>query len=294
MLFDSGLTALACFVTLALCSTSDDSSKPVDGNQVLLSIDNDQLSGTTLRACIAAPNCETYESDHGTRIRFRAGHEPGSAAFKQRFGTNNDTISVPLPGENVPKIAAPRKSDGVNTNIDMSDTKILYGSTKPYDALHNIWDHCGQSSCDTHPFTVDTTSVRGIGQGNSMEEGSTLTITADGQYNGYGERAAYIPVILVASTQGLTARRENWRFTAKGDDVETGSVTVYTQTDYIGVNKFAGGALQGFIHVSVDQAQEKSSGWCATASQTFAAVLGAVEPISAAFFGLIGVYCAGA
>ena len=127
MLFDASLTALACFVTLSLCSTSDDSSKPVDGYQVPLSVDNGGLSEATYRACIAAPNCETYQSDQGTKIRFRAGHEPGSAAFKQRFGASNATMSVPLPGENAPNTEAPRKSDNVgsvHTNIDMSDAKI--------------------------------------------------------------------------------------------------------------------------------------------------------------------------
>jgi hypothetical protein len=292
MLFDTGLTALACFVTLALCYINPDSSKPTDGNQVLLSTDTDQLSETTLRACIAAPNCETYQSDHGTRIRFRAGHEPGSIAYKQRFGTNNVTMSVPVPGENAPKAGRARNFDSVNTNIDMGDSKILYGSTKPYDAIHNIWDHCGSSSCDTHSFTVDTSSVANVGQGNTLEEGSTLTITADGQYNGYGERAAYITAILTASSQGQTSRPENWHFRAKGDGVESGTITVYTQTDYIGVNKFSGGSLQGFMTVKVDQAAEKSGGWCGTAAGAFAAVVGALEPENGAFFGLIGVFCA--
>jgi hypothetical protein len=294
MLFDTGLTALACFVTLALCSTIDDSSNPTEGNQVLLSADTGKLSEATLRACIAAPNCETYQSGHGTSIRFKAGHEPGSAAYKQRFGTKNDTMSVPLPSENVPKAGAHQNFDGVNTNVDMGDSKILYGSTNPFDAIHNIWDHCDVSSCDTHSFTVDTTTVTSAGQAGSWVEGSTLTITADGQYDGYGERAIYIPAILTAATQGQISRPENWVLRTKADGVERGTITVYTHTDYIGINKFQGGALSGFLTVKVDQATEKSGGWCGTAGATFGALVGAIEPISGAFFGLIGIFCAGA
>lgn len=289
MLFNSGLTALACFVTLALSSITDDSSKPMDGNQVVFSTDTDQISQATLRACIAAPNCETYQSDHGVRIRFKAGHEPGSAAFKQRFGTNNDAMSVPLQNA-----AKPQNLDAVNTNVDMGDTSILYGTTKPYDALHNIWDHCGSSSCDTHSFTVDTGSVASTGQGNSAVEGWTLTITATGQYDGFGERAAYVTALLTASTKGLRARSERWRLSVKGDGVETGTVTVYTQTDYISINKFSGGALHGFLTVQVDRTSENNAGWCATAAADLATVAGAIDSTLAAFFGIIGIFCSSA
>ena len=288
MLSATIFTALGYFVALALSSMSVDNSNAIDDTQVPLSIDTDHASETTLRACAAAPNCETYNSDHGTRIRFMAGHEPGSAKYAQRFGAKNDTMSGPLPGGNVPNAETRQRTDGINTNIDMGDHKILYGSVTAYDAIHNIWDHCGISSCDTHSFTVDTTYIP-----NSVIEPATLTITTDAQYDGYGERATYITGLLEAATQGPTSRLEYWH-DGKGGQIERGSIRVYTQTDYIGINRFSGGALQGFLTVTVDQSPEKSGGWCAGAFGVLAAVATALEPFQAGFFGLVSAGCSSA
>lgn len=252
---------------------------------VPLSVDTDHVSETTLRACAAAPNCETYDSGHGTRIRFMAGHEPGSAAYAKRFGIKNDTMSVPLPGGNVPSAETHQRAVGINTNIDMGDYKILYGSVKAYDAIHNIWDHCGISSCDTHAFTVETSYIP-----NSVIEPASLTITTDAQYDGWGERDTYINGILEAASQGQTSKLQYWH-DGKGGQIERGSIRVYTQTDYLGINRFSGGSLQGFLTVTVDQSPEKSAGWCAGAFGVLAAVTTALEPFQAGFFGLVAASC---
>ncbi len=285
MLFATGLTALACLVTLGFSSISDDSSKAMDGNQVPLAVDTDHPSDATLRACTAAPNCETYQSDHGMRIRFVAGHEPGSAAYEQRFGTKNGTMLVPGAGGDVPTAGTPRRAAGINTNIDMGDTKILYGTTKPYDGIHNIWDHCGQSSCDKHSFSFGTTSVI-----DSVIEPYTMSITMDAQYDGYAERAIYITGILEAASQGQTSILQGWH-DGKGGQAERGTIRVYTQTNYISINRFSGGALQGFLTVTLDQSPENSPGWCAGAFGVLAAITSALEPFEGGFFGLVSAAC---
>ena len=44
--------------------------------------------------CKAAENCETYESDIGTLIRFKSGMEPGSDDYNRRFGNGTDHSRV--------------------------------------------------------------------------------------------------------------------------------------------------------------------------------------------------------
>lgn len=304
MLVEKALFSLAYLGTLVLGNIVDgtlsDSENIVgashrNGEQTPLQGDfkTSLLSESTLVACIKAPNCETYEGDHGTMIRFVAGEEPGSANYQKRFGTNGSV--KPPSSDGAPSVNEAQHlafDGGIHTNIDLGQTGIIYGSTRPYDAIHYIYDHCGQSTCNPASFSVDTSSVRSTGsRGNTVVSGYTLSVSVTGEYDGYAQREVFVQALLAASGQGLQTANERWRYRNNDGDVETGTLVVYFQMGYIGVNRFdSSGALHGFMSVQVTQ-DTASSNWCSSSTGILSAVVGLVNPLAGGFFGVVSAEC---
>ena len=305
MFVEKALFSLAYLATLVLGSivdgTPSDSDTLVgashqDGEQIplLANLKTSLQSERTLLACIKAPNCETYETEHGTMIRFVAGEEPGSANYRKRFG-KNDTMTAPT-SVGAPSVneGSPTAFDGsLHTNVDLGQISIPYGSTRPYDAIHFSYDHCGQSTCNPASFTVDTTSVLFTGsKGNTAVAGFRLTVSVTGQYDGYEQREVFVQALLAASGQGQQTVKQNWRYRTNDGEVETGSLVVYYQTGFIGVNRFdSSGGLHGFMQVTVTQDQRQSSNWCSSNAGILAAVAGVINPLAGGFFGLVSAEC---
>jgi hypothetical protein len=79
--------------------------------------------------CEAAPNCETYNTEHGVKIRFKTGMEPGSDDYAIRFP--NSTINGVI------------KKRTTNTYVNFGKDTINYGTVNPCDSLHHcLYDYC--------------------------------------------------------------------------------------------------------------------------------------------------------
>jgi len=299
MLIEGTFFSLAYLAALSLCSIVPSGNEDTNGHQASLLVDSKPslLSEGTLLACLKAPNCETYEGKSGTMIRFVAGEEPGTVNYRKRFGTQNASIpGSTTDGGPSAKPGSHSAIDGdLHTNIDIGQKAFLYGSTKPYDAIHFIWDHCDSSSCNPEPFTVDTSSVRGTGSnGNSVVSGYTLSLTVSGQYDGWPQREVFIEALLAASSQGQETANERWKYRDSSGDVETGTLVVYSQTGYISVNRFdSHGGLHGLMSVQVTMDSLISSTWCSSHAAIAGAIAGAVDPVAGGFFGFVSAACAG-
>lgn len=79
--------------------------------------------------CDAAPNCETYDTPHGKKIRFKTGMEPGSTDYAARFP--NSTVNAVIEKRNT------------QTHVTYGSDTILYGTVNPCDVLHHcLFDYC--------------------------------------------------------------------------------------------------------------------------------------------------------
>jgi hypothetical protein len=78
---------------------------------------------TALTACEAAPNCETYNTDFGMRIRFKPGMEPGSEDYKSRFANATEPYTLS------------KRAKGITTHTTIGKSSISYFTTSPTDAL---------------------------------------------------------------------------------------------------------------------------------------------------------------
>jgi hypothetical protein len=151
-------------------------------------------------ACIAAANCETYETSRGTMIRFKPGEQPGSARYQNRFMSNTMKSLSADAAPDMEDITS--TSAGCHTNVDMGDHKMNYGWKNPTDVIRELWNHCAQSACDAHTFSVDTQIVVNACCGNILQEGFTLTISARGEYKAWAARDAFVHAVVAAAGQG--------------------------------------------------------------------------------------------
>jgi hypothetical protein len=270
--------------------TSIDSPK-VGGDQSVLSVDfvTSFHSNRTLMACIGAANCETYETSRGTMIRFKPGEEPGSDKYHNRFmnkSIKSLSADTALDMEDITSMDA-----GVHTNVDMGDHKMNYGWKNPTEVIRELWNHCAQSACDAHSFSVDTQIVVDACCGNRLQGGFALTLSAGGEYDGWASRDAFVHAVVAAAGQGQVWTKRKWHVKTR-EGVSDGEVWEADQTDYISVNRFADdGALHGFMWVSVEDPRGSQSGWCPASGGALAAIAGVLDPIAGGFFGLVSAWC---
>ena len=92
---------------LAATATAGPNFSPRDSNET--SSNNIYYSAQTLEACNATPNCETYETSRGLKIRSISGREPGSDWYK-----NN--------------LALTKRDDNPVTHVTYGRKSLNYGS----------------------------------------------------------------------------------------------------------------------------------------------------------------------
>lgn len=290
MAFTKLCATFTIFINLALCVITHDQMAPV------ADLDKGPLSENTLRACIAAPNCGTYRTDHGTMIRFIPEHEPGSADFIRRFV--NRTIDTPPTDQvGISQVTASTFASVVHSNVDIGHDRLNYGDVNPIDIIGVMWGHCDQSACDTGAFTADTHIVGPIVAGSTGPTLHTITLTAQGQYDGWDQRAFFVHGILAAAGQGQRVSTERYRTIVRGGhgthdgDVENGKLPVYEQSNFYSINRFdENGALHGFMSIRVD-GHMKVGGACGPITALGDIIAGLLDPLAGAFLGTVNVFC---
>ena len=234
----------------------------------------------SLDLCAAAPNCETYETSKGTIIRFKEGHEPGTPAY-----------------ENNPKLSA-RDDGGVTTIVTYGDASIQYGSigaSGTSGLIHHLYDVCHEGACDQTDasFTASWATEH-------EHFDTTLTLHADGQYQGWNQRNIFVDAMVAAAGVGEKCEDKTWMHGSYGGNVESGTVHQCTQTSYININHWNNGYLKGFMGVHVTTGDENRN-WCAE----IAGLLGGLTTIlggldfpgaggvngASGFFGMISGVC---
>ena len=232
-------------------------------------------SSEVLKACDKAHNCETYETERGTMIRFVPGMEPNSTNAHHH-----------------------KRADGDVTHVSIGDGKLNYGTTGAsgtYGTIHHLYDTCHEGSCDRTGFSVDSTVVFPANAGQV-----SLVLQPDGQYNGWDERNAFVDAMVAVAGQGEKCNSQTWMHGGYGTGVESGSENQCTQTNFIGINRFGSdGSLKGYMSVQVSQA-ELGHGLCGEISGILGAistVVGAVPgaevggAAASGFFGLVSAIC---
>lgn len=240
-------------------------------------------SAKVLDACAGASNCETYESPTGLKIRFVPGTEPGTEAYGAQF--------------------AHSKRDGnatdAKTYVTYGDTSINYGTAGASGTggiFHHLYDRCHESACDTTAASYSGSAVLG-GQLTDIN----MIIHPHGNFAGYGERQVFIEAIVAAASQGEQCTDEKYYLNSNpltGQYTSPGSQHQCTQTNFISVNRFQGGSLQGWIDVEVEQ-EVQESGWCQVLGDlsAVASIVGAVPGagevagVAGGFFGVIQAGC---
>lgn len=145
-----------------------------------------------------------------------------------------------------------------------------------------------EGSCDPSPCTADTWIIGHFGLSTSPHI-QKLIINSHGQYNGWPERNNYADAVVAAASKGQKWTDHRWcTHTRQGDDC--GTQRWSEQTNFISLNKFSNGALQGFIEVTVAM-DGANGGWCGKVNGFFGAITGILNPIAGGFFGAVSVLC---
>lgn len=230
------------------------------------------VSDDVIARCEKAVNCEIFTTDNGkTNIRFTKGTEPGTDKYKQLL---------------VDHRRLHKRDDQVTTHVTIGSNTLNYGpngaSGEP-GAFNNLWDVCGESSCDPTPTPED---------GSAYDTDKTLTMHASGQYNGWGDQQGFIKAIVAASSNGEQCW-DQWIPCGNSDCSEGDEMHQCKQTNFIGVNRFQGtnGPMLGFMQVLFDYeggSDDEDSGACDTILGLGGAFVGSMEGAAgAAFFGAI-------
>lgn len=263
---------------LAATATAAPTFSPRDSNET--SSHNLYYSAQTLNACNAAPNCETYETSRGLKIRFISGMKPGSDWYKNNF-------------------ALTKRDDSPVTHVTYGRNSLNYGSvgaSGTYGAIHHLYDVCGEGACDSSDLSVSTTTASDLDASDN-----TLVLHPQGHYNGWDERNLFVDAIVAAAGQGEQCEDKTWmNGGGYGQSVQTGKVHQCTQSTFISIDRFASdhGPLLGSMQVEVELGEEGSN-WCAIINGFLggvAGVVGAVPGAEAAgavsgFFGIISALC---
>ena len=208
-------------------------------------------------------------------IRFKEGMGPGSEHYKRSINTISE------------------RQDDIKTIITYGKTSLNYGKTGASGvggALHHLYDICHEGACDSTPFDVESMLA------NQAYQKFKLDLNAVGQYNGLDERNMFVDGLVAAASQGEDCQDVKWRARIGFG----GPVRQCTQTNFISINRFRGGLLQGFIQVRVDRGNDEKDGWCGKITAGLGGVAGIVGVVPAAaapgavlsgFFGIISAFC---
>lgn len=245
-----------------------------------------QVSEETIQDCEAADNCEVYEGEYGTAVRFKSGMEPASAVGKAHLARRNDL--------------APRQLE-LRTRVTVGNNKIDFGKIGAPAAYSRLRDVCTESACNPEPFPI--TSWTSNAEGNSVPYEYTLNLIAEGQYASLEDRDKFIQAIQDASGVEEKCEERHWMkggVGGMGGSPTAGTITSCTQTNFINVNRFEGKSdFQGFMNARFEVKKGDNS-FCAAASTFLAAITAVIGIIpagagvaaaGAGFFGAVTATC---
>jgi hypothetical protein len=254
-----------------------------------VAVNSSILTDKTMALCEEAENCELYETEFGTSMRFKPGMAPGEPGFQRRSSSDSSLVT-----------RAHATAD--HTNVELGGNSLNYGSTRASGengVIHHLYDICGYSTC-IGSVQIETTLVDSVGANAAKEY---IVLTAVAQYDGYEQRNAFINAIVDAMANGETCEDKNW---ANGGgfgnwaDYNSGTVHECTQASVINVNAYASpdnGAMFGFMNVEAKLGETKPA-WCGGVGPEVTAaiqgIFGAVPALggaSGAFFGSVQAAC---
>ncbi|KAL8725562.1 MAG: hypothetical protein Q9166_007285 [cf. Caloplaca sp. 2 TL-2023] len=199
------------------------------------------LPKDVLDACAEAFNCETYESGHGTMVRFKKGMEPGSQSYK----ANRDLGDIVagrrvrrgnksgLPDGNVVTTTTTQKgspTDGngngqpttgpslpySSTRVNLDDKSVQYGSIGASGndgALRLALNAaCNPGTCNPADKELTTTYISPPADSDPYVPRDTVTliINAHGVYENETERDRFIDGIVAAASKGEKCVDTRW------------------------------------------------------------------------------------
>lgn len=249
---------------------------------------NSPYSLDTLQKCIGATNCDVYDTAHGAMIRFVPGMEPGSQDYQERFANGTAPLSKTIRPFSPP---ANRQVQGIHSIVTFGDNSINYGTINPSDAVHHLYDTCHEGSCDTTLYTVDTQDIGHYGQ-NSFPRGRTLSLHANGQYDGWDERNTFVDCIVAAFSHQQVWKKFSWL--SRGPDktqVDSGDLWMGRQSNFIDISRWDDNhGLHGFMNVRVELDSNEGN-WCPGVMAAATVIASALDPFFGLFFGALTMAC---
>lgn len=214
--------------------------------------------------------------------------EPGSAWYRdnvQRFDPHH------IANANNPLLR--RQEGDVTFNPEMTEPRTIYGNTNPVDVLNVLSDNCASSSCNNGPFTYTSTYVISLGEvatdlGDTVGE-MTLQLDPTGQWDGSdpNQRGYYIDALKEIMKSKLDSKQQDWINGGADGTISEGSETIWTGAQYVNMNRFTNGALNGQLSVRITVV-ENDSGSCSDILGALSAAAGAINGIAGGFFGILG------
>lgn len=206
-------------------------------------------------------------------IRFVKGMEPGSAWYLKQ-----------------PALQKRGKKD--KTRITYGKNSINYGSKTAPGAIKTLRKSCGRSACDTTPVDLDTQTAS-----DTNHYDHTLTVHAEGQYNGIKERDRFVDAIIAGAKHNQKCEDQDWMHGNFPGGSSEGTVHQCTQSTFISVSRFGDdNNMKGFVNVRVDTDDEEPN-WCDVITKSLGTVASAIpNPAAGAagsFFGTINAFCGG-
>lgn len=119
-------------------------------------------------------------------------------------------------------------------------------------------------------------------------------MTAHGQYDGWTQRDNYVNAVVTAMSIGQSwTGPHHWHYRAgpKGEEEDfEGDQWWGRQSNFISLNKFYNGNLQGYIEAIIE-AEEQQNDFCGGFGGVASAVASELWPQASNFFGAISAVC---
>lgn len=208
-----------------------------------------------------------------------------------------------------------KRQDSVTFNPEMTQPTTLYGTANPVDVVNSLYDGCAQSSCNNGPFYYTATYVTDLGEvttGTGSETAQrTLQLDPIGSWDGSdpNHRSYYIESLRQIMSSNIQSKDQDWinggssgEFCALhfllqhamltswlgiGGAIQQGTETIWTGAQYVNMNRFTNGGMNGQLSVKITVVPE-NNGDCGAITGAISAVTGVISGIGGGFFGLLG------
>ncbi|KAK6530777.1 hypothetical protein TWF281_007612 [Arthrobotrys megalospora] len=269
-LFSSSLAVTLCATgVLSTPFPAPKARDPAPGN------DTHILTGDArFEACELAENCEVYvDPQHGKKMRFKKGMEPGTAAY-------NATIAK------AGRLAARAEPYSV---LNIGENVIVYGTQNPYDVVWVMWDACQAGGCGDQKIYKNTQRVAPTvanGYWGTEVHWYSMIVNSKGWYSTWDQRNRMIQSVLAACQVEQRWEKKYWQlYQYNGQNsypAGNGELWEGSQVDYFQVGLYVtkGGAMLATLEVSVksDYSVPTRAG-CGLVKLMLGQLGGAISPI---------------